>query len=77
MRVVAEVDVHDMLEELDSWELDLLERALKARAASGEKPTGDPDADKFVEQAYLVAKAMPACPPAFRDLLWRVHGRAI
>lgn len=38
---------------------------------------GDPPEFRYIEAAYLAAKAMDNCPPAIRDLLWYVHGRAI
>ena len=78
--VSAEVDVEDVIEDIP---VTLLEKELKRRAprtgltvehGMGE---GDIQPQRYVESAFLAAKALPDCPQALKDMFWHVFGRAI
>lgn len=79
--VDVEVDVYDVLESLEDHEIvEILgerkgsELALPVATGSG---PGDPPPSRYVEAAFLAAKALPDCPPAIKDLFWHVFGRAL
>lgn len=80
----VDVDLEDVLEDYSEAEaLATFERHFSTRApAKGSSVpvgfgTGDPPPDRYIDAAYLAAKAMPDCPRPIADLFWHVHGRAL
>jgi hypothetical protein len=74
------VDVDDLLSDLSDSELrEVFEAHFPREKVIALQGMGDGDKplSRTVEDAYLAAKALPDCPQPIRDLLWRVHGRAI
>ena len=64
---LSEVRTEFLVAELDS-------RSKNVPRGQGD---GDPPNFRYVEAAFIEAKALPDCPPAIKDLLWHVHGRAL
>jgi hypothetical protein len=78
--VSVDIDPDDVLGQMDTKEVvELFEQHFPRQSVIVRQGMGDGDKplSRFIEDAYLAAKAMPDCPPAIRDLLWHVHGRAI
>lgn len=78
--VSVDIDPGDVLGQMDETEIvELFEQHFPRQRVICRQGMGDGDKPlaRFVEDAYLAAKAMPDCPPAIRELLWHVHGRAI
>lgn len=76
----VDADVDDVIERLTTKELTaVISKHLPKTGISVERGLGegDPQVERFVENAFLAAKAMPDCPKAILDLLWHVHGKAI
>ena len=78
--ISADIDADDVLEQLSAPEVARLfkrhmpNQGVTVGPGMGE---GDKASERFIEDAYLAAKALADCPPAIRDLFWHVHGRAI
>lgn len=73
--VDVEIELDDLAYDLDLEDLRYLaEKKGVILVSAGQ---GDPDKERLVEDAYRAALAMADCPAAFRELLWKVHGRAI
>jgi len=78
--VSIDVDPDEVIEQLDDREkAELFQKhmpreSVVVRQGLGE---GDKPLSRFVEDAYLAAKALPNLPRELADLFWHVHGRAI
>lgn len=84
--VDADIDIEldDLASDLDAEHVAYLaeKKGLRFNVGPGD---GDASIDRVVEEAYRAARAMAYraaramadCPAAIRDLLWKVHGRAI
>lgn len=79
--VDAYVDPNDVLEGLREDDLiELFSRHVPDRGVLVPLGIGDGDLSQLqgcVDRAFEAARAMPDCPQAIKDLLWRIHGRAI
>lgn len=71
-----EIDIEDYLHEVSTKHL-VDELARRDKSVPRRMGDGDIPASRYVEEAFLAAKAMGECPQAIKDLLWHVHGRAM
>lgn len=75
--VEVEIDVDDVLSEISDNDLRELCEARGVAAADLVAGEGDPTPERMVTDAEMAARQLPHCPQAIKDLLWRVHGRAL
>lgn len=71
-----EIEIEEYLHEVSTKDL-VEELASRDKSVPRGMGDGDTPASRYVEDAFLAAKAMGDCPQAIKDLLWHVHGRAM